>query len=179
MIIEIDGIGKVEVSDEFADLTPTEQNNFVESIRAEVERGSASSQEAERPAETQRTRAFMQGVTLGFADELEAAIRNPMSALGSALGLSEGKSYKENLDTIRKKLESYKVANPIEALAAEMAGAGVSISLDLLGGAAQFISGEYGEGAKNFARNLPFARMWFWKDEMNQLTNAFKSFGRY
>ena len=53
---------------------------------------------------------------------------------------------------------------------ANMAGAGASISLDLLGGAAQFISGEYGEGAKNFARNLPFARMWFWKDDMNAIT---------
>jgi len=53
---------------------------------------------------------------------------------------------------------------------ANMAGAGVSISLDLLGGAAQFVNGEYGEGAKNFARNLPFARMWFWKDDMNAIT---------
>ena len=25
-------------------------------------------------------------------------------------------------------------------------------------------------GAKNFARNLPFARMWFWKDDMNAIT---------
>ena len=53
---------------------------------------------------------------------------------------------------------------------ANMAGAGVSISLDLLGGAAQFVNGEYGEGAKNFARNLPFARMWFWKVDMNSIT---------
>lgn len=54
--------------------------------------------------------------------------------------------------------------------AANFAGAGVSISLDLVDGAAQFLSGEYGEGAKNFARNLPFARMWFWKDDMNAIT---------
>jgi len=54
--------------------------------------------------------------------------------------------------------------------AANFAGAGVSISLDLADGAAQFLSGEYGEGGKNFARNLPFARMWFWKDDMNAIT---------
>ena len=54
--------------------------------------------------------------------------------------------------------------------AANFAGAGVSISLDLIDGAAQFAYGEYGEGAKNFARNLPFARMWFWKDDMNAIT---------
>ena len=54
--------------------------------------------------------------------------------------------------------------------AANFAGAGVSISLDLLDGAVQFAHGEYGEGAKNVARNLPFARMWFWKDDMNAIT---------
>ena len=54
--------------------------------------------------------------------------------------------------------------------AANVAGAGASISLDLFDGAAQFAYGEYGEGAKNFARNLPFARMWFWKDDMNAIT---------
>lgn len=126
MIIIIDGIGEVEVSDDFANLTQAEQNEFVNKIRRQVEMGDKSSQEAAQPPERQRGRAFMQGVTLGFADELEAAIRNPASALGSALGLSEGKNYKENLDVIRKKLESYRTANPIEALAAEMAGAGVT-----------------------------------------------------
>lgn len=126
MIIIIDGIGEVEVSDDFSNLTQSEQNEFVNKIRRQVEMGAKSSQEAAQPAERQRGRAFMQGVTLGFADELEAAIRNPASALGSALGLSEGKNYKENLDVIRKKLESYRTANPIEALAAEMAGAGVT-----------------------------------------------------
>jgi len=54
--------------------------------------------------------------------------------------------------------------------AANMAGAGASISLDLADGAVQFLAGEYGEGAKKFARNLPFARMWFWKDDMNAIT---------
>lgn len=51
-----------------------------------------------------------------------------------------------------------------------IAGAGVGISLDLLGGGVQFANGEYGEGAKNVVRNLPFARMWFWKDDMNAIT---------
>jgi hypothetical protein len=37
----------------------------------------------------------------------------------------------------------------------------------------QFASGEQGEGAKTIARNMPFARMWFWKNEMNQITSAF------
>jgi len=53
-----------------------------------------------------------------------------------------------------------------------LAGAGPSITYDIAMGAAEFASGEYGEGAKNVFRNLPFTRMWFWKDEMNQMTRA-------
>jgi hypothetical protein len=53
-----------------------------------------------------------------------------------------------------------------------LAGAGPSITYDIGAGAAQFVSGDYGEGAKNVFRNLPFTRMWFWKDEMNQMTRA-------
>lgn len=53
-----------------------------------------------------------------------------------------------------------------------LAGAGPSITYDIAMGAAEFASGDYGEGAKNVFRNLPFTRMWFWKDEMNQMTRA-------
>ena len=52
------------------------------------------------------------------------------------------------------------------------AGAGPSIVADISSGALQFASGEYGEGGKQVFRNLPFARMWFWKDEMNAMTRA-------
>ena len=43
-----------------------------------------------------------------------------------------------------------------------------------------------GEGTKEVIRNLPFARMWFWKGKMNELTNMIEGeldgplgFGRY
>lgn len=52
------------------------------------------------------------------------------------------------------------------------AGAGPSWSVDMARGIYQFAGGDYGEGAREIVRNLPFARMWFWKDEMNQLTRA-------
>lgn len=125
MIIEIDGVGRVEVDDAFADMTPSQQNEFVESIRSQSASGARSSAEVEtaEPAEKQRLRAFGQGVSLGFADELEAAVRNPLSALGSALGLSEGKNYSERLEIIRNKLDSYRSENPLEAMALEMGGA--------------------------------------------------------
>jgi len=52
------------------------------------------------------------------------------------------------------------------------AGAGPSWATDMALGIYQFAGGDYGGGAKEVVRNLPFARMWFWKDEMNQLTKA-------
>tara|TARA_R110000744_G_scaffold371510_1_gene482553 strand:- start:43 stop:3756 length:3714 start_codon:yes stop_codon:yes gene_type:complete len=53
-----------------------------------------------------------------------------------------------------------------------IAGAGPSWTVDTARGVVDFASGNYGEGGKDIVRNLPFARMWFWKDEMNQITNA-------
>ena len=54
-------------------------------------------------------------------------------------------------------------------------GAGPSIAYDYTSAMKEFfIDGDYSEGAKNFVRSLPAARMWFWKDQMNELTNSFK-----
>lgn len=154
MIIEIDGVGEVEVSDEFLDLTPSEQNAFVRKIQNKVKSGIKSSDKSitDTPAETQRLRSIAQGVTLGFADELEAAIRNPLSALGSALGLSEGKDYKERLDIVRKKLESYRTENPLEALAYEMGG---TVLPAVAGGLLTAGTGTAAVGASTAARLAP------------------------
>jgi len=62
---------------------------------------------------------------------------------------------------------------------ADVFGAGPSIALDITRGIADMTQGNISEGAKQVVRNFPGARLWFWKDEMNQLTNSFKSFGRY
>ena len=53
-----------------------------------------------------------------------------------------------------------------------LAGAGPSWAADVGGGMYQFANGEYGEGAKTIARNAPFARLWFLKDDINQITRA-------
>lgn len=53
-----------------------------------------------------------------------------------------------------------------------LAGAGPSWTADTAGGIYQFATGEYGEGARTVVRNLPFARMWFLKDDINQITRA-------
>ena len=132
MIIEIDGVGEVEVDDAFANLSISEQNAFVQKIVQDAAQGVMSSDMAkpdQPPAETQRLRAGAQGLTLGFADEIEAALRNPLSAAGRALGLSEGKSYEENLEQIRGKLEAYRADKPLEAIGAEIGGAVIPTAL--------------------------------------------------
>ena len=53
-----------------------------------------------------------------------------------------------------------------------LAGAGPSWASDVGRGMYQFANGEYGEGAKQIARNAPFARLWFLKDDVNQITRA-------
>lgn len=53
-----------------------------------------------------------------------------------------------------------------------IAGAGPSWGYDMGKAMVNFAGGEYAEGGKDIVRNLPFARMWFWKDEVNQITNA-------
>jgi hypothetical protein len=53
-----------------------------------------------------------------------------------------------------------------------IAGAGPSWTADTATGIYEFASGEYGEGARTIVRNLPFARMWFLKDDVNQITRA-------
>ena len=59
--------------------------------------------------------------------------------------------------------------NTMDAIT-NIAGAGPSIATDISRGVVDFASGNYGEGAKQVVRNLPFARMWFWKDDMNAIT---------
>lgn len=134
MKIEIDGVGIVEVDDSFENLSVTEQNSYVETIKSQASSGQSSGdfnptdsgepvqREPFVPAEKQKARTFAQGVSLGFADEIEAAARNPLSALGSLFG-AEGKEYSERLETIRNGLEAYRKENPREALAMELSGA--------------------------------------------------------
>ena len=51
-------------------------------------------------------------------------------------------------------------------------GAGPSIGVELFRGVSQFASGEYGEGSKHIIKNLPYMRLWFIKDMVNELGNV-------
>ena len=62
---------------------------------------------------TQRTRTAAQGLTLGFGDEIEAALRNPFNAERRAKTLAD----------IRGGISDYQEAYPYESLAFEVGGA--------------------------------------------------------
>lgn len=73
--------------------------------------------DAGKPVETQRFRTLAQGATLGFADEIEAAVRH---VIPERFG---GGEYEDIRNELRGKLAEYKKANPGEALTYEVAGA--------------------------------------------------------
>ena len=79
---------------------------------------------------TQRTRTAAQGLTLGFADEIEARARS----------LATGRPYAEVLDEIRGSVKAYQEARPKEALGYEIGGAalpaiGAMVAAPFTGGA--------------------------------------------
>jgi len=82
----------------------------------------------EEKAPTERGRTFLQGITFGTADELEAYIRS----IGSE------REYEDLVNEIRGNLDSYKQARPLEAAGAEIAGAAAPavIATILTGGGA-------------------------------------------
>jgi hypothetical protein len=51
-------------------------------------------------------------------------------------------------------------------------GAGPAIATDLGRGMIQFLDGEYGSGSKLILKNLPYMRLWFIKDMVNELGNT-------
>ena len=59
-----------------------------------------------------------------------------------------------------------------------IAGAGPSIAADYGKGLYEMVTGNIGEGAGQVLKSLPFARILFWKDEVNQMSRALGG-GRY
>jgi hypothetical protein len=67
IIIEIDGVGRVELDASFANLDQAAQQKIVNDIAGY----------GKAPAETQRVRAAAQGLTFGLSDEIAAAAQSP------------------------------------------------------------------------------------------------------
>ena len=58
--------------------------------------------------------------------------------------------------------------NMVDAVT-NVTGAASGWTADMVRSAATFASGDYGEGASQFIRNLPFSNLWFLRDDVNQL----------
>jgi hypothetical protein len=68
-----------------------------------------------------------------------------------------------------------------------LGGAGPSIGMEYARGMANMLTGNVGEGSKEFIRALPFSNLWMWKDAINKYTRLLEDklddgpsgFGRY
>ena len=77
------------------------------------------------PVETQRLQAFAQGLSFGFADELQGLYKSLRN---------KGVSYEQARDEVRQELVAYAEKHPKEALALEMAGAVLPTLVSVFGG---------------------------------------------
>jgi hypothetical protein len=78
------------------------------------------------PVQSQGPRAAAQGLTLGTADEIEAAARSAATSVASRLGFNvNDRSYEEILNEIRGGLKAYQEARPLASLGYEAAGAAI------------------------------------------------------
>jgi len=93
-----------------ADMTPAQRAAYESALSKSKER--IAKKEA---VPTQRTRTAAQGLTLGFADEIEARAR----------ALATGTPYEDVLNEIRGSTKAYQEARPIESMAYEMGGAAI------------------------------------------------------
>jgi hypothetical protein len=98
------------------------QRKAVEAARARRQQKQIEVEAAPR----ERTRTAAQGLTLGTADEIEAAARATATSVASMLGFNvNDRSYDDVLNEIRGGLKAYQQARPIEALAYEAGGAAI------------------------------------------------------
>lgn len=128
MIIEIEQIGRrVEVPDSFAELSPEEQDRYVQNIIIEYQRsGQPQLEESlkEEIVEEARdegllsiagdtARSVVQGLTFGFGEELEAAAKTGFGLIGD---------YDKEVTKLRKDIEDFQKTNPALAIGGELVG---------------------------------------------------------
>lgn len=83
-------------------------------LSAALDAAPETEQAASGSALTDYSRAAFQGISFGFADEIEAAVRSAFDS---------GKSYAEVVKDVRGQIESFRQRNPAAAYGTEIAGA--------------------------------------------------------
>lgn len=113
--IEIDGVGVIEVGDDFKNMTRREQQDFVNSIARDRKSVDAKNkrQEDDGYNVSGLLRTLGQGAGLGFGDEIEAGLRTGFGLLGD---------YDETVGDVRADIKDFARENPMTALAAEIGG---------------------------------------------------------
>lgn len=97
-----------------ADLTLTPKAQaYLDSLGAAKQASEDLIEKNAEAAGSQKIRTFLQGVSMGWSDEVEGAISSMFS----------DNTYDEERDAIRAKLKAYKAANPEAALSLEVIGA--------------------------------------------------------
>lgn len=150
MKVRIEGIGTVEVPDEFGDLTYDQQQNYIAQIKDQIEseRQSPADADIEETAEDLSlleklqggARAFAQGLTFGFADEIEAGLRTGGGIFGD---------YNKTVQNIRDDIDELRKQSAGLAYGAEIGGALLpSLAAGLFSGGTGTVAGLGATGAR-------------------------------
>lgn len=138
MKIRIDGIGLINVGDEFANLSPDDQNAFVGHVREQVGKGVKSaipSQNVQPAAEPAKPENTIQDVArslrggLPFSDRIASAARS-IPVLGN------GRSYEENLADERAKVSDLAERHPLGNFVGNIVG-GAALPIGVFGNIAK------------------------------------------
>ena len=142
--LEIDGVGRIEVDNSFASMSPEAQNDFVSGIVRDVGNGMRSS-DGDTVSKTESgIRGAAQGATMGFGDEMagsaaasplpgsQAATKTTLGGMGApdviagmiARLTGRGQdAYTKERDRVRSGNDAAAAANPISFGAGQLAGA--------------------------------------------------------
>lgn len=148
--VDIDGVGIVEVPDAFLDLTAEQQEDYVLKVKQQVEEQRQSPVDEEIESEAADlslidklgggTRAFAQGLSFGFGDEIEAGLKTGFGIFGD---------YDKSVKDIRTNLDEFRKDAGALAFGLEMGGAVIpSLAAGLFSGGTGTAAGLGTTGAR-------------------------------
>lgn len=114
--IKVDGVGVIEVGDDFNNMSARQKQDFVNRVareRKDVETKNTRKKDDDGYVANLARTALGQGALLGFGDEVEAGLRTGFGLLGD---------YDETVKDVRGQVKSFADENPATALAAEIGG---------------------------------------------------------